>query len=309
MRWLGIDAGGTKTAFATYDETLTQLDRFELPTSHYAQAGFDGMEAVLAEGIARAEAAGLLGEQYGIGIGMCGYGEGTTSTARIEQIVAKVAGAHPHALVNDVESAWAAGLNLADGIVIIAGTGSIAYGVHGERSQRCGGWDYELGDEGSGGWLGKELLRAFTRQCDGRDPAGPLHSLVRQELELADDFDIIAFAQEHMANRSRISALAPLVSKAAAAGDASAQRILERAATEEAEMVAAIVHSIFDEPDDQAAGNIPVTYVGGTFKAGEAILGPLGAALPRCCRLVAPLHDDTANVKPTIRANASRRAR
>lgn len=291
MRWLGIDAGGTKTAFATYDETLTQLDRFELPTSHYAQAGFDGMEAVLAEGIARAEAAGLLGEQYAIGIGMCGYGEGTTSTARIEQIVAKVAGAHPYALVNDVESAWAAGLNLADGIVIIAGTGSIAYGVHGERSLRCGGWDYELGDEGSGGWLGKELLRAFSRQCDGRDPAGPLRSLVRQELELADDFDIIAFAQEHMANRSRISALAPLVSKAAAAGDASAQRILERAATEEAEMVAAIVHSIFDEPDDQAAGNIPVTYVGGTFKAGEAILGPLGAALPRCCRLIAPLHE------------------
>ena len=231
MRWLGIDAGGTKTAFATYDETLTQLGRFELPTSHYAQAGFDGMEAVLAEGIARAEAAGLLGEQYGIGIGMCGYGEGTTSPARIEQIVAKVAGAHPYALVNDVESAWAAGLNLADGIVIIAGTGSIAYGVHGERSLRCGGWDYELGDEGSGGWLGKELLRAFTRQCDGRDPAGPLRNLVRQELELADDFDIIAFAQEHMANRSRISALAPLVSKAAAAGDASAQRILERAAT------------------------------------------------------------------------------
>ena len=66
MRWLGIDAGGTKTAFATYDETLTQLNRFELPTSHYAQAGFDGMEAVLAEGIARAEAAGHLGEQYGI---------------------------------------------------------------------------------------------------------------------------------------------------------------------------------------------------------------------------------------------------
>lgn len=166
MRWLGIDAGGTKTAFATYDETLTQLGRFELPTSHYAQAGFDGMEAVLAEGIARAEAAGLLGEQYGIGIGMCGYGEGTTSTARIEQIVAKVAGAHPYALVNDVESAWAAGLNLADGIVIIAGTGSIAYGVHGERSLRCGGWDYELGDEGSGGWLGKELLRAFASATD-----------------------------------------------------------------------------------------------------------------------------------------------
>ena len=56
-------------------------------------------------------------------------------------------------------------------------------------------------------------------------------------------------------------------------------------------MVAAIVRGIFDEPDNQAAGSIPVTYVGGTFKAGEAILGPLGAALPRCCRLIAPLHE------------------
>ena len=51
------------------------------------------------------------------------------------------------------------------------------------------------------------------------------------------------------------------------------------------------MRSIFDEPDDQAAGNIPVTYVGGTFRAGEAILGPLGAALPCCCRLIAPLHE------------------
>ncbi len=205
------------------------------------------MEAVLAEGIARAEAAGLLGEQYGIGIGMCGYGEGTTSTARIEQIVAEVADAHPYALVNDVESAWAAGLNLADGIVIIAGTGSIAYGVHGERSLRCGGWDYELGDEGSGGWLGKELLRASPASATDATRLGPCAASCGST-RACDHFDIIAFAQEHMANRSRISALAPLVSKAAAAGDASAQRILERGATEEAEMVAAIVHSIFDEP-------------------------------------------------------------
>ena len=106
MRWLGIDAGGTKTAFATYDETLTQLNRFELPTSHYAQAGFDGMEAVLAEGIARAEAAGLLGEQYGIGIGMCGYGEGTTSTARIEQIVCDTALERPAPKEGAAEEAW-----------------------------------------------------------------------------------------------------------------------------------------------------------------------------------------------------------
>lgn len=305
MRWLGIDAGGTKTAFTLYDEDLQPIDRFELPTSHYAQAGYDGMRAILTEGVLRAEERKILGERFGIGVGMCGYGEGAESSARIERIVRDVAGARPYELVNDVESAWAAGLGLADGIVVIAGTGSIAYGVHGKRTMRCGGWDYELGDEGSGGWLGKELLRAFTRQCDGRDAAGPLRDLVRKELGLESDFDVIAFAQRYMADRSRISALAPLVSTAAQAGDASARSILARAAREEAEMVAAIVHGIFcgacDGRDGSDGGGcaadghagrpVPVTYVGGTFKAGPAILDPLSEALPRCCRLVPPLHE------------------
>lgn len=286
MRWLGIDGGGTKTAFSIYDEHMAPLDRFELPTCHYAQAGFDGMQDILTCGITRAEGAGLLDEHYGIGIGMCGYGEGDEATTRIDRIVADVAGSHPYELVNDVESAWAAGLNRADGIVIIAGTGSIAYGVHDARTMRCGGWDYELGDEGSGGWLGKELLRAFTRQCDGRDPAGPLRDLVCRELNLSNEFDIIAFAQQHLGDRSRISALAPLVAQAADAGDTSALCIFEHAAHEEAEMVAAIVRGIF--PDEHDAGAIPVTYVGGTFKAGAYILDPLATALPRTCRLVPP---------------------
>ena len=283
MRWLGIDGGGTKTAFTVYDEQMMQLDRFELATCHYAQAGYDGMHRVLEAGVRQAEASGLLGSEYGMGFGICGYGEGIESSAAIDGIVLAIAGDRPFSLVNDVESAWAAGLGMRDGIVIIAGTGSIAYGVHGEHSLRCGGWDYELGDEGSGGWLGKELLRAFTRQSDGREPAGAILRLVRRELGLADDFEIIEFAQRNMASRTRISQLAPLVAEAARAGDASAQAILECAACEEAAMADAIVRGIFDDAD-----HIPVTYVGGTFKAGDLILKPLAAALPRRCELVPP---------------------
>ncbi len=305
MRWLGVDGGGTKTAFTLYSEQLCPLDRFELPTCHYAQAGYEGMRRVLEEGVRRAGDLGLLGNSWGIGFGICGYGEGAESSAAIEGAVRTAAGAHPFSLVNDVESAWAAGLGMQDGIVIIAGTGSIAYGVNGDRSMRCGGWDYELGDEGSGGWLGKELLRAFTRQSDGREPAGAILELVRRELGLANDFEIIGFAQEAMGDRSRISALAPLVSEAARQGDPSALRILERAAQEEAELVAAIMRGIFEdagqrEPDESAvttpepartAPRIPVTYIGGTFKMGAAILEPLAAALPERCELVSPLHE------------------
>ena len=283
MRWLGVDGGGTKTAFTLYDKNLSQLDRFELPTCHYAQIGYAGMQRVLNEGVRRAEATGLLGSEYGRGFGICGYGEGVESSTAIEDAVLSAASEHPFSLVNDVESAWAAGLDMQDGIVIIAGTGSIAYGVSEGRSMRCGGWDFELGDEGSGGWLGKELLRAFTRQSDGREAPGAILDLVRRELGIADDFEVIEFAQNYMASRSRISQLAPLVNEAAQAGDPSARAILERAAQEEAAMVDAIVRGIFDGCD-----RIPVTYIGGTFKAGDLILEPLAAALPRNCELVPP---------------------
>ena len=90
-----------------------------------------------------------------------------------------------------------------------------------------------------------------------------------------------------ISDRGRISSLSPLVSEAARAGDASALAIFQQAAREEADLVDAIVRQLFaDAPD----ASVPVTYVGGTFRAGDLILGPLGRALPASTRLVAPLH-------------------
>lgn len=322
MLWLGIDGGGTKTACSLYNDHLERLDRLVLPTCHYAQVGLHGMHDVLAQGIAWAEERAKRlddGEgTLGVGFAICGYGEGTETASAIDQLVRDVAGAHPYVLVNDVEAAWAAGLDCADGIAIIAGTGSIALGVRDGAQIRCGGWDYELGDEGSGGWLGKELLRAFTRQADGRDPRGALYDMVREVLNLHDDFDIIAWAQAHYARRGDVAALSPIVTRAAAAGDASAQAILARAAAEEADLVRAIKAQLFDaelpgasgEVDRTAAPSptsaqppaagaatharhdtIPVTYIGGTFNAGACILEPLARALPAGCTLVEPAHE------------------
>lgn len=290
MRWLGVDGGGTKTAFTVFDEQLAALDRLILPTCHYAQAGIDGMRDILARGVTWARGADALGPDFGIGYSICGYGENADADEAIRQIARDLAGTRPYSLVNDVEAAWAAGLEMTDGIAIIAGTGSIALGVRGELQQRCGGWDYEIGDEGSGGWMGRELLRAFTRQADGRDARGPLYDLVRAELDLANDFDIIAFAQEHIADRTRIAALSQLASHAAEAGDRSALDIFLHAAHEEADMVAALVRALFADVADIPA-SVPVTYIGGTFRAGDLILKPLAAALPSCCRLVAPAHE------------------
>jgi len=289
---LGIDGGGTKTActlFAPTDRGLEPRGRLTLPTCHHAQVGRDGMRDVLAKAAtwARAEAAGA---PLGIAFAICGYGEGAESSRAIEEACADVANGDSHIVVNDVEAAWAAGLDLADGIVIIAGTGSIAYGVSDGRAMRCGGWDYLLGDEGSGGWLGKEALFAYTRQADGRAARGPLFELVNRELGLGDPFDLIAYANRHFADRGAISALAPLVTQAAAEGDAGARSILARAAEEEAALVEAIIREIFPA----GGSEIPVSYIGGTFKAGALILNPLARALPARCRLTAPRHTPEA---------------
>ncbi|WP_085830042.1 BadF/BadG/BcrA/BcrD ATPase family protein [Collinsella vaginalis] len=287
MFHLGIDGGGTKTActlFRFEGSSPVPLDSITLPTCHYAQVGLEGMKSVLAEALTWAQ--NVAGDEpLGIAFGICGYGEGAESTRAIDRICAEIAGDSPFIVVNDVEVAWAAGLGLAAGIVLIAGTGSIAYGVCAGRSMRCGGWDYLLGDEGSGGWLGKEALYAYARQADGRATRGPLFDLVNEELGFTDPFELIAFANTHFSERGAISALAPLVTAAATAGDPSAQEILKRAAEEEAGLITTIACSIF--PDD--GSKIPVSYVGGTFKAGAFILDPLRQALPARFRITPPL--------------------
>lgn len=314
MTWLGIDGGGTKTACTLYNESLQPLARTTFSTCHYAQAGADGMTCVFRDCLAWARRHGL-DRDGGVGLGICGYGEGAESDRAIESAVKAAVGTRPYALVNDVDAAWAAGLDLADGIAVIAGTGSIALGVRNGASMRCGGWDYLLGDEGSGGWIGKEALRAFTRQSDGRDQRGPLYHALKRELGLIDDFDIIRFAQDHLHDRTRIASLSVLVAQAAREEDASALRIYRQAAKEIAQMVETIMRELFDKDDkdgfeDRGSASldalVPVTYIGGVFSAGDVLLDPLLHTLPARCRLVAPLHEPSLGPVLILRERLAR---
>ena len=74
-------------------------------------------------------------------------------------------------IVNDATAALVGGTGHPFGVVCVAGTGSIAFGVNraGERA-RAGGWGHLLGDEGSGYAIGLEALRAVCRASDGRGP-------------------------------------------------------------------------------------------------------------------------------------------
>lgn len=286
MHYIGIDSGGTKTAFTLFDKDLARVDSLTLGTTHFQQAGYDGMERLLVQGISElARRNGV--DEFGLGFGIAGFGEEAEVAERIRECVARVAGGRPYTLVNDGEAALAASLALGDGIVLESGTGSIAFGIRDGRVGRCGGWGHQVGDEGSGWWIGKRLLEAFSRECDGRAPRGALHDVVMDELGLGEEFDIIGYARDVLAeDRTKVAALGRLAARAAEAGDPEALGIYEAAARELAELAAVLARDLFG-----GAGPVDVTYVGGTFKTGELILRPLAAALPASCRLVEPVYD------------------
>ena len=300
MRWLGVDGGGTKTRFDLYDGDMNLLQTLRLPTCHVMQVGADGMRTVLEEGV-RTLTAGS-DEPVGIGFGLAGYGADPRLRAQIGAVVADVAAGRPYELVNDVEAAWASGLGLADGIVVICGTGSIAYGRHGERSCRTGGWGFQVGDEGSGYWIGRETLRLFSRQADGRDVRGPLYDTVMERLKLDDPYGVIAYVRDEMrGDRTKIASLTRVLKAAALAGDEQALGVYDRAAAELADLVDTIRRELFaggesrdGKTGDDVVPNVPVIYWGGVFEgAGPLLLEPLERALPSGCELRKPLHGPT----------------
>ncbi len=174
---------------------------------------------------------------------------------------------------HDAAAALAGGTALAPGVVIVSGTGSIAFGVDANgRRARAGGWGPLLDDEGSGYAVGRAVLRAAMRAFDGRGEATRLVEAVQVRFGLA------TLAALKIAVRGisidEIASIAPLAVSAAAGGDPEAAHILARAGERLAAMVAAVARALGWQNTP-----FPLIRVGGMFEAGEAITGPMTRAL------------------------------
>ncbi len=119
------------------------------------------------------------------------------------------------------------------GILIIAGTGSIVYGINAKGdSARAGGWGHRVGDEGSGYWIGKQAIRTALRGYDGRGTATPLTSKLLQHLKLQSEEELFNWAYSAAYSVDKTAELSRLVGEAAEEGDVPARQILELAADE-----------------------------------------------------------------------------
>jgi N-acetylglucosamine kinase-like BadF-type ATPase len=281
--YLGVDGGGSKTEFVLIDESGRVLATRREGPAYHLETGVDALKAMLADGIQATLAQGSVAPPdltYAF-LGLPAYGEDSRLLAILDRAASPILPQERYRCANDMVCGWAGALGGRDGINIVAGTGSIAYGEFAGRSARAGGWGELFSDEGSAYWVAREGLTLFSRMSDGRVEPGPLLRLIRDHFQLRGDLDLCAAIYGPPAlTRSGIARLAPIVAEAARAGDAQSRRLFDSAALELAALVD-VVRDKLNAPHDLV---LPVSYSGGMFQFGDLVLDPLRSALSSCAR-------------------------
>ncbi|HEY3437727.1 MAG TPA: BadF/BadG/BcrA/BcrD ATPase family protein [Actinotalea sp.] len=266
--FLGVDGGGTKTAFCLVTDDGRVAAEVQATSTYYLGSA-DGMRAlgeVLTDGVREVcTKAGIGADDIGHAfVALPAYGESSRSTADLDAAPRAALGHDRYACGNDMVAGWAGSLGAEDGINVVAGTGSICYGEHRDRQVRVGGWSELFGDEGSGYWIAVRGLQAFGRMSDGRLTPGPLHGAVRAHVGAAEDLDVIGIILgDWGGDRGKVAAMSRVVAEAAEQGDVTAAQILADAAGELAVLVETAAARLGYAEGEQ----VPVSYSGGVFTA------------------------------------------
>jgi N-acetylglucosamine kinase len=273
MHVLGIDAGGTKTVCFLADERGHIVAESRGGGANLQAAGELEVEKVLHRVMDDA-----LGDRdirpAAICLGIAGVDR--EEDADVVRGIMRRIGFKTRALVvNDALIALVAGAGDRPGVVVVAGTGSIAYGrdAHG-RAARSGGWGYLLGDEGGGFWIGRAALVAVVRQFDGRGPSTMLTDMVLSEMRLQTPPQLIHAIYTRGIHRYAIASIASIVQRAAERGDAVAGNIVERAADELAAAAASVIRRL-----DMRGEAFPIVLVGGVFRGLPSLVGKVALRL------------------------------
>jgi glucosamine kinase len=258
---LGIDAGGTKTVCQLADEHGEVLAEARRGGANLQAAGELEVEKVLHDVMEEA-----IGDHdvrpAAICLGVAGVDR--PDDARVMQGLMRRIGYKARVLVvNDALVALEAGAPGIPGVVVIAGTGSIAYGRNAHnQAARAGGWGYMLGDEGSGYWIGRAALPAEQPEADRRGPATQLTGLLLHYYGVARAQDLIAQVYHGSLRPSAIAALAQCVQGAFSDGDTVAIGILRSAADQLESSAMSVARRL-----ELIGSDFPVVLSGGIFKA------------------------------------------
>jgi N-acetylglucosamine kinase-like BadF-type ATPase len=261
MHVLGIDAGGTKTTCLLADATGRVV-----AAAHGGGANLQASGELELEKVLHRVMEDALGDTditpAAICLGIAGVDRPRDAEA-VRGIMRRIGFKTRTVVVNDALVALVAGTGHEPGVVIVSGTGSIAYGRDGGgRAARAGGWGYLLGDEGGGFWIGRSALSAVVRQFDGRGPATLLTDLVLEQLRLGSPTELIHAIYDGGLQRHTIAGIAGVVQRATEIGDAVASEILSRAGAELATAAASVIARL-----EMRGATFQAVLAGGIFQA------------------------------------------
>ncbi len=264
---VGVDGGGSRTRVVLADATGLVLARTEGPGSAL-QPGHEGVAAdiiksLIADALAAAERSETRPAVCVVGV--AGAGQERAAQALWSALASRRV-ADDVSVQADATIAMDDAFGDSAGVLLIAGTGSVAYSRAPDgRLERCGGWGPNVGDEGSGAWLGKRALSVVTAAHDGREPDTALTGAILTFLEFETLDDIIPWAAD--ASPGKLATLAPVVAQVASTGDLRANALISFCVEELSLHIRTLARRCF--MDERAA--IPVALAGGLLSRGSLV--------------------------------------
>ena len=251
---IGVDGGGSKTRAMVADDQGQQIADVEGPGSAVrpgqAEASADVVAAVVRDALAACDMTHVVPRV--VCVGVAGVGREAERQALWQALVSREIGedivVHADATIA-IDDAFGDGA----GILLVSGTGSIAYGRSpAGTTARCGGWGPVCGDEGGGAWIGRRALSIVTAASDGREPETALVGAVLTAAQVNDVQDLIPWAAQ--ATPAALASLAPAVIKVADDGDLRANALVAMAVEELVLHVRTLARKLF--VDERAACNV-----------------------------------------------------
>jgi glucosamine kinase len=254
---IGIDGGGSKTHAIVADEQGKTIAETVGPASavrpgqaaHSAEVIAD----VVKDALASCEMTHVTPRV--VSIGVAGIGREAERQALWEALAERDL-ATEVVLHSDFSIALDDAFGDGPGVLLIAGTGSVAFGRSpAGATARCGGWGPICGDEGSGAWIGRKALSVVTSAADGREPETALTGAILTAAQVNETIDLVGWAAN--APPAQLATLAPVVLSVADAGDLRANAVVSIAVEELVLHVRALARQLF--ADERAAVQVALS--------------------------------------------------
>lgn len=262
---VGVDGGGSKTRVIVAEESGRELASLSGAASAVrpgeALHSAEVIGALVRDTLALAERADA--RPRALVVGVAGVGREKERKALVRALAGEGL-AEELSVTTDAEIAMTDAFGEGPGVLLISGTGSVAFGRSPTGAfKRCGGWGPDCGDEGSGAWIGRRALSVVTSSSDEREPETRLVGAVLTALELEEVDGLVAWAAQ--ASPKDLAALAVPVVTLASERDLRANSICTLAAEELVLHVRTLARQLF--VDERAA--VPVALAGGMLQRGS----------------------------------------